>query len=320
MYGKPVSESPQPQEGVCSSEVKKAEDPIIGESSRHKVEPSLQLVLFAGLRLEKSPLPISLSFNIADRAFSRKLFPSAASFCEQPTGLVAAEAQPLEPPELVLQLSTVAFRWSGAQGRRARSERRLLSSLFLSNNRPGTVLRAPVPRTFGNPRWKANTSGLPRKVPPHLLVHKGGTRPRNNRPFCSLPDSSAPHQRTAAASSRRPWAGAPRAAERCGRRAGAPPTPPATCEADAPPPRPPPPPAGSSVLAPASPAALAYLLSACPWARTAGRLPPGLCEAKAGALLGRREPDNTWRAAPRFWAGVLQRDENGDPHERHFHM
>lgn len=55
-------------------------------------------------------------------------------------------------------------------------------------------------------------------------------------------------------------------------------------------------------------------------ARTAGRLPPRLCKAKADALLGRKKPDNTLQAAPRLREGVLQKDENGDPRERHFHM
>ena len=55
-------------------------------------------------------------------------------------------------------------------------------------------------------------------------------------------------------------------------------------------------------------------------ARTAGRLPPVLCKAGEDALLGLRERDNTSQPAPGFQAGVLQKDANGDPHERHFHM
>lgn len=240
---------------------------------------------------------------------------------------MAAEAQPLEPRELVLQRSTAALRRSGAKGCRARNERR--SALpFLGNNRSGEGSPSARPdaiRLRTSPLGAHLSAAQPRLTP--RFAQEGFSSPSRSqgwhqateRPTFPLPPGlkSAPGQRTVAAFSRRPWAGAPRAAERCGRRAdgraadvlrhlrGR---------------RAPAPPAGSSVLAPASPAALAYLLSACPWARTAGRLPPGLCEAEAGALLGRRRLDNTWREAPRFWAGVLQRDENGDPHERHFHM
>lgn len=114
--------------------------------------------------------------------------------------------------------------------------------------------------------------------------------------------------------------------QRCGRRTGAPPKSLATCDASstrlpiattrnlrhpivwtgsALPPAPPPSPTFCRSLRSAS---------------TAGRPPPALCKAKEDALLGLEKRDNTSQPAPRFRAGVLQKDANGDPRERHFHM
>lgn len=92
-YDKLMSGVPRHQEGICPSQVKKAEDPIIAKLSRNKVQGStifparISFTLKPGfVRVEagKSPFPISISFNFTERAFSSKLSPSALSFCQRP--------------------------------------------------------------------------------------------------------------------------------------------------------------------------------------------------------------------------------------------
>lgn len=141
-YDKLMSGVPRHQEGICPSQVKKAEDPIIAKlETRYRVAQSFQLAFhlhlslgLSGLRLGNRPF-LSLSLSTSQNELS------AVNCLHQPCPFVRGRfGSCRNPPSGTLEASPAtlhtSFRGSGGQGFQAINRASFCSSRFL-NSRTG---------------------------------------------------------------------------------------------------------------------------------------------------------------------------------------